>query len=271
MKKPIKYIEYTREEAEKGGLKEIDEPPLILIQTGDNLGFAGGNNVGVRYAIERNDFEYIWFLNNDTVIIKDSLVKLVERMQDNEKIGICGSTLMFYSEPAIVQALGGAEYNKYVAEVKHIGGGKHLPDRINREEVEKKMMYNIGASLLVSRRFLQDVGLMCEDYFLYFEEIDWTFRGKEKGYVIAYAEESIVYHKEGRSIGTYNHRKENRDYVNTYLMKNRLKFTRKFFPKYIVFVYLHMFLSACKSLLKLKWGKAKSILTIIFDSHLSIL
>jgi len=94
VKKPIPYVHYTREEAENGGNKFLEDKlkenlpegittkyPMIFIQTGENLGFAGGNNVGIRYAFSKNDFEYIWFLNNDTVIEKDALFKLVQKFE----------------------------------------------------------------------------------------------------------------------------------------------------------------------------------------------
>lgn len=260
--KPIKYIELDRQKAEKGVFIDKKEPPLILIQTGANLGFSGGNNVGIKYALVRNDFKYIWLLNNDTVITSDSLVKLVERTKESVDIGMCGSTLMFYDAPEIVQSLGGVKYNKFFAVVKHIGAEKELPDFINRNLVERKMDYVVGASLLVTKDFILDVGLLCEDYFLYFEELDWALRGKKHKYALAYANDSIVYHKEGRSIGTY-HQKDNSDYVNVYLMKNRIKITRKFFPRYCFLVYIHIFLSICKNLLKLKWNKAQKIFLIM--------
>jgi hypothetical protein len=97
---------------------------LIFIQAGDNRGFAAGNNIGIKYALAKDDFEYIWLLNNDTVIEKNTLSKACMRLQnaDNQKskIGIVGSKLLFYDNPDIIQGIGGL-YNKKLSTAKHLG------------------------------------------------------------------------------------------------------------------------------------------------------
>ena len=137
VKKPIPYVYYTREGAEKGGDPDLEKRmeqnnpegittkyPLIFIQTGENLGFAGGNNVGIRYSLAEGDFEYIWLLNNDTVIEQNSLSKLVEKAEkykkEERKVGIIGSKLLYYDNPKIIQGIGGM-YNKWFAVGKHLG------------------------------------------------------------------------------------------------------------------------------------------------------
>lgn len=124
LKKPISYICYTREEAEKGGNIKLEEKvinewqkqrksnsiqlnptsayPLIFIQTGENLGFAGGSNVGIRYTLGKDGFEYVWLLNNDTVIDKDALSEMVKLSDSDEKIGMVGSKLLYYDKPNII-------------------------------------------------------------------------------------------------------------------------------------------------------------------------
>ena len=96
--KPVAYAEYSREEAERGGDFD-DDTPLTLIRNGGNLGFAGGNNVGLRYALARGDFEYVWLLNNDTVVDPGALTRLVERMEQQPSVGMCGSTIRLYHDP----------------------------------------------------------------------------------------------------------------------------------------------------------------------------
>ena len=86
---------------------------LVLIQTGGNLGFAGGNNVGIRFALSQADCEYLWLLNNDTVVAPDALSHLVARMKEDQNIGVCGSTILEYHKPEIVQALAGATYSRW--------------------------------------------------------------------------------------------------------------------------------------------------------------
>jgi GT2 family glycosyltransferase len=92
--------------------------------------------------------------------------------------GICGSTLLYYDDPSKVQAWGGSVYNRWVARGGNIGSCASTTPLPNAEEVEKKMGYVIGASMLVRRQFLEEIGLMEEGYFLTFEEIDWATRAK---------------------------------------------------------------------------------------------
>jgi GT2 family glycosyltransferase len=116
--KPLEYVYYTKEEALKGGDKEKESKlnnPLIFIQAGENGSFAAGNNIGMKYALAKNDFEYIWLLNNDTVIEKNSLSSLVCYASKNN-LGISGSALMYYDNPDKIQAYGGT-INKFFGQV----------------------------------------------------------------------------------------------------------------------------------------------------------
>jgi GT2 family glycosyltransferase len=225
--KPLALAEYSREQAEAGGDEEGKNARLVLIQTGANLGFAGGNNVGMRYALARNDFDYIWLLNNDTVILPDALVHLVRRMQERPDAGMCGSTLPYYHHPDRVWALGGATYNRWLAKPRCIGLDLSIPQTIDPLKVEERMAYIAGASLLVSRSFLNSIGLMSEEYFLYFEELDWAVRARGQ-YSLAYAEKSIVYHKVGASTDSGS---SSGNTASLYFMfRNSLLFTLKYFP-----------------------------------------
>jgi len=164
VQKPIPYIEYDRNTAEAGGLPEKEKLlyeklpkgisyPLILIQTGENLGFAGGNNIGIKFALNHDDFKFIWLLNNDTVVKHDALLHMVNRMGDDLDIGICGSTILYYHKPDKVWALGGGSYNKWLAISHHIGLSCSISEKIDYKEIERKMDYVVGTSMLVSRLF----------------------------------------------------------------------------------------------------------------------
>lgn len=260
--KPIQYIEYSRSQVEAIGNHDSSGSPLILIRTGANLGFAGGNNVGMRYALSRDDFAYVWLLNNDTVIPSNSLNPLVNKFQNNINIGICGSTLHYYDQPNIIQALGGAVYNKWLATIKHITKPKCDEIPIDSKEIESKMKYVIGASMFVSKKFLVEVGFLCEDYFIYFEEIDWATRANGK-FLLAYAPESIVYHKEGRSSQSSS-LDCNKSYVADYhCLKNRILFTKKHFNKYILFVYLGLVLTLIKRAINQQWDRVIMIIKLV--------
>ncbi len=229
--KPLNYVSYGRKSAEEGGDKN-ENAALVLIQTGDNLGFAGGNNVGLRYCMARNDFDYVWILNNDTIVESDALTHLHARLVGRPTYGMCGSKLIFYHNPEYVQALGGSAFDASKGVVIPLG---HLQNSriINDEaDIEAQMDYVVGASMLVSREFLNDIGLMTEDYFLYYEEIDWAFRARGK-YQLAYSEDSHIYHKEGGSIGSSS-TKEPSATSTHYLYRNRIRFNKRFNIKKIL-------------------------------------
>lgn len=260
--KPIQYLEVSASEAASCA---ADAPsghaPLVLVRTGDNLGFAGGNNVGLRYALSRDDCCFAWLLNNDTVVEADALSRLVSRLRLDPKAGMCGSTLLYYSAPETVQALGGARYNKWTGLVKQLGeGGTHkgIPAHLPKEGC---MTYVSGASMLVSKPFLVSIGLMCEDYFLYFEELDWALRSRGK-FALAYAPASIVYHKEGASIGSGKAAK--RSLVSEfYSFRNRLKVTRRYFPEAVVTVYMTALLQVMKRIICGDFAKAWLLITVL--------
>ena len=228
VKKPVTFVKYDRATAESGGDPAVEQP-LVLIQTGGNLGFAGGNNVGLRYAMSRENFAYVWLLNNDTVVKPDALKCMVDRMCAKPDAGICGSKLVFYHQPNLVQALGGAGFDDKKMLVKPIGMFQDANAQCDESEVEAQMAYVVGASMLVSLGFLREIGLMSEDYFLYFEEIDWAIRAKGR-FSLAFSPESVVYHKEGATIGSSSTGKQSL-LATRLLYQNRVRFVRKFFRK----------------------------------------
>jgi len=275
--KPISYAEYDRSTAESGGSPNQREARLVLIQTGSNLGFAGGNNVGLRYALACGDFDYIWLLNNDTVIKPDALTQMIARMQQVPSAGICGSTLHYYSMPDKVQAWGGAKYNKWLGTTRMLGAFAPANGLVDTNRVEAQLTFISGASMLVSKPFLQQIGLMEEEYFLYFEEIDWAMRAKDR-FRLCYAPRSVVYHKEGGSIGTNSVEPKKKSLTADYYgVRSRLLFTRHFFPWCLPFIHLGLLPVLANRIRRRQWqrvamilslslGKGKRALTIMDDA-----
>ena len=258
--KPLSYVLYDREEAESDGASA--EADLILVQTGENLGFAGGNNVGLRYSMLSDDSAYAWLLNNDTVIHEDALVHLVSRMKDAPTAGICGSTLIFYDNPGYRQATAGSRYFKWLGIGVTQGKLSKIEDPIDRDKVERSLDYIIGASMLVSSSLLQKVGLMDDSYFLYYEEIDWAVRAKPF-FSLAYAPHSLVYHKVGGSIGSHRKATQRSELADYCLLKNRLEFTRKFYPYAVPTVILELVLEMILRLLRGQWSSAGKVFKIL--------
>lgn len=246
---PAAWQVLSRESAEKaGGNPDVR---VTLVTNCANLGFAGGTNVGLRYALACGDANFCWLLNNDTVADNQALAEMVQRLNDKPDACMCGSTVREYGDRSKIQALGGARYYKWLGVAWHIGRtirGDILPDPVL---VERKMDYVVGSSLLVRSAYLQEVGLMAEEYFLYFEEIDWVTRGRGR-YRLAYAPKSIVYHKVGASIGTATnplHKSYTCDY---YTLRNRLLFSRRYYPYVLPGIYACL---VCELLVRLFVGR----------------
>lgn len=233
---------------------------LILIKSPDNLGYAGGNNIGIRYALEDEQCGYIWILNNDTVVHPSALAELLKRTDEKEKAGICGSTILYYHDKEkTVQALGGAKYNKRTGWFTHIGeGGKYEPN-LQPEIIERDMDYVMGASMFVKREFIEDVGLLCEDYFMFGEEYDWAKRGEGK-YSLAFAPKSIVYHKESASFKTA----EMNDMKVYYLYRTNYYITKRYLGNLrLLILAIRTFMSIFKLLLQGNISRVKVIIKAV--------
>lgn len=254
----LTWAQYDCNAAEQGGKRSVD-PWLTVIRSDENLGFAGGNNVGLRYGLARAGFDYFWLLNNDTVVKPDSLTYLVERMRQDPEIGICGSTILNYTKRDKILALGGGRYISWLGVPWHHGRVYRYAPDINQKRAETRMNYVEGASMLVSRSFLEQIGLMNEEYFLYFEELDWTLRSRGR-FRLGYAPASIVYHKVGTSIGTSSNPARKSLVCDYYTIRNRIRFTRQHYPLALITVYSVLLLEA---LVRILCGKPDSAAMII--------
>lgn len=226
LEKPISLRVITGEEA-------LSSPPgdyqVTLIDTGANLGFSGGNNVGLRHAMLDPGIAYFWCLNNDTVVDPAAPVSLVTRMDATHKVGMCGTQVRYYHRPGNWQVLNGQRFNLLTGQSKGIGAGQPVTRPYDARKVARETDFVLGASLAVSRAFLENVGFMEESYFLYFEEMDWSVRNRGR-FVTAFANGAIIYHKEGGSIGSSGKSGQRSETSEYYLMRSRMKFYRRNFP-----------------------------------------
>ena len=192
-------------------------PQLTLIETGKNLGFAGGNNVGIQYALDHGA-EYVWLLNNDTIIDPEALAELLKVAESESSIGMVGSKILQYSEPDIIDfAEGRINFRTGVA--RHIGRGEK---DIGQYDQSSETDYITGCSLFVKQEVFEKVGLMPEEYFLYYEETDWCLQARGQGYRICVSPHSKVFHKvhssTQKTLGAFLY----------YITRNRLFFLEKF-------------------------------------------
>ena len=227
----------------------------LLLLSLENTGFAGGNNLAYRAADPTGTSDYVWFLNNDTEVAPDSLLRLIERMELEPRIGLCGATLVYSWDRRLVQCMGGCRINRWTGATRQLGHLSSWPCTIDEANIELQMDYPAGASILASRRFLDIVGLMAEDYFLFYEEIDWSIRARRAGFHIGYAARAVVYHKEGASIGsgTGASRSALAEYFG---LRNKLRFTWRFYPWAWPSVWLISWLQVVRRLTQRKWQRA---------------
>ena len=257
--KPISYVMLDRAEAERGGNAGHETARMEIVRTGGNLGFAGGNNVALRSILARGDFDYVWLLNNDTVVRPDALGQLVLRMHDKPDAGFCGSTLRRYDAPEQVQAFGGAAYNRWLG-IARLLDGPEPPAAA--EEVEARLAYVMAASLLASRSLLEGVGVLSEDYFLFFEELDWATRARGR-FTLAYAPASVVYHKGGTSTGSWDPHHRLTDF---HMTRSQLVYARKHTPGLLLpLTLLRHAAVLLNSLVRGRFGRIATLFSVYRD------
>jgi GT2 family glycosyltransferase len=192
-------------------------PQYTFIRNGSNLGFAEGNNVGIRYGL-KHGADYVLLLNNDTIVDPGFLEPLVGIAEADDQIGVVGPMNYFYDAPKVIQSIG-AGINLWKGSHSIIGIREVDKGQYNQPmEVD----YVSGAALLVKRQMMEDIGLLDPDYFLYNEEVDWCYRAAEVGYKIVAVPMSKIWHKISSSSGGTNS-----PLSTYYLTRNRILFMRK--------------------------------------------
>ncbi len=155
-------------------------PGVPVLESPSNVGYAAGNNIGIRHALER-DADYVWILNPDTEIERSTLQLMMATMSSRPDAGTVGTlNLVGDSSPPIIQFAGGRIDWDAGAVTESIGMGRPLTSRPRREPYD--VDYVAGTSMLIRRRVFDDVGLLPEQYFLYFEETDFQVRAAKQGW-----------------------------------------------------------------------------------------
>lgn len=189
-------------------------PDIKLILSEKNLGFAGGNNLGIKQA----KGEYMLLLNNDTEVPKNFMEPLVEILEKDEDIGMVSPKIKFHWNPELIQYAGYTKMNPYT--IRNSSIGYHQKDTGQFNEPRETNAAH-GAAMMVPRKVIESVGMMTEVYFLYYEEHDWAEMVKKAGYQIYVQPQSYILHKESISTG------KNSPLKIYYLTRNRLIFARR--------------------------------------------
>jgi GT2 family glycosyltransferase len=229
--KPIPYVYYTMEEVENGKNFDLEEKlksdilegvttkyPIVFIQSGNNLGFAGGNNIGIRYALAKDDFDSVILLNNDTVIKKDTISILVNARLEFGKQAIYGGRIYYYSAPEKIWYDGG-KFNEWMGRTVHLNMGKLKAEVKNSQDI-KEVNFITFCYVLIPKFILEKIGLLDESYFMYVEDLDYSYKVWKYGYKLYHVVNSEVWHKVSASSG----KEEVSEFSAYWIMRNRVRF-----------------------------------------------
>ena len=218
-------------------------PQVLVVRSPQNLGFAGGNNLGIRAARGK----YLFFINNDTLLRHQTsaISHLVSRLESDARIGAVCPKIRFSWGNNPIQYAGYTPLSRITLRNRSIGFGEE--DR-GQYDTAHKTPYVHGAAMMVKREAIDRAGLMPECYFLYYEELDWSLMIRRAGFDIWYEPACTVYHKESQTTGQQS---PSRTY---YITRNRLLFVRRNSPRtvrYLSYLYLAVIVAAKDTILHL--------------------
>jgi len=221
---------------------KVAHPEILLLKSEQNLGFPGGNNIGIRYALEHNA-EYVWLLNNDTKPAPEALCALVAKALSDKKIGAVGSICYYADRPSEVQGWAGARVNLW------FGYG-----RLSRSPRSDDWFHSLNAaSMLVSRSALEDVGFLDEGFFLYWEDTEFCLRLRKKGWKIAAAPDSHVLHKVSASA------RGNKNRLDRLETASLLRILQLHSPAPVLAAFVFLCTRFTRRLLRLEFSRCRSV------------
>ena len=216
-------------------------PQVKVIRSKKNLGFAGGNNLGIKAALGK----YLFFINNDTLLRPQTsdLQQLINRLESDKKIGMVCPKIRFSWANNPIQYAGYTPLSHITLRNKAIGYGEEDNGQYN---IAHPTPYAHGAAMMVKREAIENAGVMPECYFLYYEELDWSLMIRRAGYQIWYEPACTIYHKESQTTG------QDSKFRTFYITRNRLLFAKRNLQganKYLSYSYL-ILLVAFKDIIK---------------------
>jgi hypothetical protein len=242
---------------------EAKYPYVRVIRSDRNLGFAGGNNYGIKAATGK----FLFLINNDTVFKDFNVDLLIARLEVSPKIGIVCPMIRFAWDTNPIQFAGYTPLSKITVRNRAIGFGEE--DK-GQYDAPHPTPYAHGAAMMVKREVVDKVGLMPVDYFLYYEELDWSMMITRAGYEIWYEPACTIFHKESQSTG------QDSPLRTYYITRNRLLLVKRNWTgisKYLSYCYLIGIVAPrdmIKYTLKGRWGLTKSVCKGIINFQFSI-
>ena len=202
-------------------------PETLILEMRENLRFAGGNNVGMRHALEEGA-EFVLILNNDTTVDREFLSHLVDRMKSDMNIGMVSPKIYYYDDPNRIWFAGG-KISLWTGTMSHIGIREI--DHGQYDHV-REIDYATGCCVLVRRTVAEKVGLFDESFHIYTEDADWSLRVRRAGYAIVYEPGATVWHKLSVSAGGH---------LSWYKLKNKYFSNLRFFSRYAAWYHWFVF------------------------------
>ena len=201
-------------------IKSLGMPNLIVIESEVNLGFSGGNNLGIKYAVSEGA-EYILLLNNDTLVEPNFLEVLVSTEKEYQNKVVLTSKIKYVSDPKRIWCAGG-RFNVYTGRTENIGIGE-----IDSGQYDKRTDVNLisGCCMFIPATIIEEVGLLEEKYFMYCEDLDYCCRLIEHNIRMIYEPNAVIYHKVGGSASKIT------DLTTYYSTRNMHYIIRKFVPR----------------------------------------
>lgn len=211
---------------------------LIFIKSSENNGYAAGNNIGIKYVESQEDAQFIWILNNDTLIQEDTFKNLINcyKNLENENIALLGSKIL--NEDFSIQSIG------------------YLNSKYTEDEIKSKSSIEVehisGCSIFFRADRIKEIGYIPEEYFLYYEETDWMKHIKQKGFKIFTCLSSQLIHKHAKSTGgIYS------PFVIYYMTRNQILFNKKYLNSIQYYLFITKMIS--RNLLKIIFYSFKNL------------
>ena len=250
---------------DEGSIIQTRYPQVRVIQSSENLGFAGGNNLGIKASTG----DYLFFINNDTELHPDdwNLQALVDRMDSSEHIGMVCPKIRFAWDSFPIQFAGYTPLSPITLRNRSIGFGEEDRGQYNTAHPTP---YAHGAAMMVKREAIEKAGMMPECFFLYYEELDWSMMITRADYEIWYEPACTIYHKESQTTGP------NSPLRTYYLTRNRLLLVKRNWKgstKYLSYLYLICIVATrdiLKYTLKGRWDLTKAVCRGIKNFRLEI-
>ena len=214
-----------------------DDVDVLFILNNVNSGFAGGNNVALEYLIDNDVSDYVLLLNNDTTVSSDFIGALFDKYNQEDNVAFVGATHYYYDNPEDIQTVGGGTIDWPHGECM----------AIKTKTKQDSYDFITGSCVFMPIEVLRDVGLISMDYFMYWEDVDWSTVARKKGYQLKVSDYGCIYHKEGASIKSLS-----RIYYHT---ANRILFMKKHsdkktYHRFIIYIILFVLKESTFNIIK---------------------